>query len=83
MTMLQISLPDPLHDELKTWAQRENVSVEQLATAAVADKISALEQLAHFRDRAARADRSKFVGVLEKVPDAPPIPPDTPRSATN
>ncbi|HEY2414354.1 MAG TPA: hypothetical protein VGI40_19065 [Pirellulaceae bacterium] len=77
MTTLQIPLPEALHEELKTWATRENISVEQLAAAAVADKISALAQLAYLQDRASRADRNKYLAVLAKVPDVPPIPPDT------
>jgi hypothetical protein len=77
MTMLQIPLPEALHEELKAWATRENISVEQLAAAAVADKLSALGQLAHLQDRASRADRSEFLAVLAKVPNVPPVPPDT------
>ena len=78
MTMLQIPLPDPLHDQLRAWAEKENVSIEQLATAAVAEKLSALQQLAYFRERAGRSDRKKFLDVMKKVPHVPPIPPDEP-----
>jgi hypothetical protein len=77
MTTLQIPLPDTIHEELKSWAIRENISVEELAASAVADKISALAQLAYLKDRAARADRSAYLAVLAKVPDVPPVPPDT------
>ncbi len=77
MPKLQISLPDTIHDELKAWAARENVSVEELAAAAVADKISALAQLAYLREHASRADRNAYLSVLANVPDVPPVPPDT------
>ena len=78
MTLLQIPLPEPLHDELRAWAERENVSIEQLATTAVAEKLSALQQLAYFRERAGSGDPNKFRAVLEKVPNVPLIPPDEP-----
>jgi len=77
MTMLQIPLSEALHDELKLWATREHVSMEQLAAAAVADKVSALSQLAYLRDRSAGASREAYLAVLAKVPEVPPVPPDT------
>jgi hypothetical protein len=77
MTTLHIPVTETIHEELKAWAARENLSVEQLAAAAVADKISALAQLAYFRERASRADRTEYLTVLAKVPDVPPVPPDT------
>ena len=78
MTVLQIPLPEQLHEQLRAWAEKEKVSIEQLATAAVAEKLSALEQLAYFRERAGRGDRKKFLDAMNRVPDVPPIPPDEP-----
>ncbi len=78
MTTLEVPLPEPLHEELKAWAAKENVSMEQLAATAVAEKVSALAQLALLRERAARGDRDKFLAVLSKVPDVPPLAPDSP-----
>jgi CRISPR/Cas system CSM-associated protein Csm2 small subunit len=78
MTTLEIPLPESLHNELKAWAARENVSIEQLAASAVAEKVSALTQLAYLRQRASRGSREKFLEVLAKVPDVPPASPDTP-----
>jgi hypothetical protein len=77
MTTLEVPLPESLHEELKAWAARENVSIEQLAATAVAEKLSALSQLAYLRQRASRGNREKFLAVLAKVPDVPPVPPDT------
>jgi hypothetical protein len=78
MTTLEVPLPERLHEELKAWAAKENVSMEQLAATAVAEKLSALAQLALLRERAARGDRDKFLAVLSKVPDVPPLAPDSP-----
>ena len=79
--VLEVSLPETLHAELREWAARENVSIEQLATAALAEKVSTLEQLAYLRERAARGNRERFLEVLQKVPDVPPVPPDEPPPA--
>lgn len=76
--MLQLQLPDPLHDELNAWAQRSNISLEQLATEALTEKLSALQQLEYFRARAQRSSREKFRAAMQKVPNVPPIPPDEP-----
>jgi hypothetical protein len=77
MITLQIPLSETVHEELKAWATRENLTVEQLAAAAVADKISALAQIAYLRERASRANRDDYLAVLAKVPDVPPVAPDT------
>lgn len=78
MTILTLPLSETLHDELKSWAERENVSVEELATSALEEKLSSLQQLAYFQERAKRGSREKFLAALSKVPDVPPVSPDEP-----
>jgi hypothetical protein len=53
-------------------AKRENVSMNQLVTLALAEKVSALDTLEYLSDRANRASRSKFERALTKVPDIEP-----------
>ncbi|MCC5849830.1 MAG: hypothetical protein JJU29_17225 [Verrucomicrobia bacterium] len=43
---------------------------------AIAEKLSAIETMDYLEERAARADRSAFERVLDKVPDVPPDPED-------
>ena len=77
MTTLEVPVPEELRAELQAWAAKENVSVEQLAAVALAEKVSALSKLAYLRERAARGSREKFLAVLAKVPNVPPVLPDT------
>lgn len=76
MTALSVRLPDSLHAQLKQLAEQEGVSINQLITLAVAEKVSALKTEDYFRERAARANREAFLAVLDKAPDVPPLPGD-------
>ena len=72
MSTISLRLPDSLHDEVRKLAARENVSINQLATLAIAEKVSALAAEEYLARRAARADRKTFERAMGKVPDAPP-----------
>ena len=72
MSTLSLRLPESLHKQLKDVAEREGVSINQLITAAVAEKISALMTAEYLNERAARGSRSAFDRILAKVPAAPP-----------
>lgn len=72
MSIISLRLPDSLHDEIRKLAERENVSINQLATLAIAEKISALKTAEYVLARAARADKKKFLRALAKVADVAP-----------
>jgi hypothetical protein len=55
-------------------AQREGVSINQLITTAVAEKMSALLTEEYLETRARRGSREKFEAVLRKVPSDEPDP---------
>jgi hypothetical protein len=76
MTTLQVELPDALLAELRDLAARENVSVDQFAADALAEKVAMASQLKYLAERGARGSREKFLRVMSKVPHVPPIPPD-------
>jgi predicted transcriptional regulator len=76
MSALSIRLPDSLHKKIKEIAQRDNVSINQMITLAVAEKLSALETEDYLTQRASRASREKFRKVLGKVPNRKPNPQD-------
>ena len=42
MNTLTVTLPDSLHSQLRELADREGVSIDQLASAALAEKVAAL-----------------------------------------
>lgn len=76
MSTLSLRLPESIHQNAKLFAQREGISVNQLAATALAEKLAALATEDYLAQRAKRASRSKFKSPLAKVPDAPPVPGD-------
>jgi hypothetical protein len=77
MTTLQVRLPASLLNSLRQLAERENVSIDQLAASALSEKVAALMGTEYLDERAKPASRAKYLEILAKVPDVPPIPPDT------
>jgi predicted transcriptional regulator len=76
MTTLSLRLPDSLHKRVRELAMEEGISINQLITTAVAEKMAALKTVDYLRDRARRGERERFLAVLAKVPDVPPEPGD-------
>jgi hypothetical protein len=76
MSALSIRLPDSLHKRIKELAQRDNVSINQLITLAVAEKLSALETEDYLGKRASRSSKARFRKALGRVPDRKPEPQD-------
>jgi len=72
MGALSLRLPESLHRKLGELAEQEGVSINQLITSAVAEKMSALMTEEYLAARAKRASRRKFERVLAKVPNVPP-----------
>ena len=72
MGALSLRLPESLHRKLGEVAQREGISINQLISSAVAEKMSALMTEEYLEARAKRASRRRFETVLAKVPDVEP-----------
>jgi hypothetical protein len=72
MSAISLRLPDSLHEEIRKLAEREHVSINQLATLAIAEKVAALDAADYLLDRASRADRKKFDRAMAKVADEAP-----------
>jgi hypothetical protein len=72
MSTLSLRLPESLHAAARRLAEQENISLNQLITVALAEKLSALATEDYLASRAARASRERFDQVLAKVPAAPP-----------
>jgi hypothetical protein len=70
--MLSLRLPESLHDMARQLAKEENISINQLVTLALAEKISALRTEQFFAERARKSSRAKFERALAKVPDVEP-----------
>jgi predicted transcriptional regulator len=77
MSAISIRLPDSLHKKVREVARRDNVSINQMITLAVAEKLSALETKEYLEARAKRGTKAKFLKALSKVPDRVPEAQDT------
>lgn len=78
MTRLSIRLPDSLHQHARRLAAQEGISVNQLISQALAEKLSALATEDYLSERARRGGRAAFEAALALVPDVPPQPGDEP-----
>ena len=72
MSAISLRLPESLHERAREVARRESVSVNQLITLALAEKLSALMAEDYLEMRAHRGDRAKYEAAMAKVPDAEP-----------
>ena len=72
MTTISLRLPDYLHASIRSLAKDEGVSINQLITLAIAEKLSALQTEDIIKKRGKRASKNDFLSILEKVPDIPP-----------
>lgn len=73
MSTLSLRLPDSIHRHVKEIAEREGVSINQLISTAVTEKVSALLTDDYIQERAARADKKTFQKILKKVPSRKPM----------
>jgi hypothetical protein len=74
MSTLSLRLPESLHKMAREIAQEENISVNQLITLALAEKLSALATEKFFREKAEGHTRARFEKAMAKVADAEPAP---------
>lgn len=72
MATLRLRIPDYLHKMAREVAKTEGISVNQLITLAVAEKLSALATESYLEERAKRGSREKYEAALAKVPDVEP-----------
>lgn len=73
MSAISLRLPESLHNSARTIAEEEDISLNQLITVALAEKISALKTESYLSERAARGSRKKFDTILRKVSKREPI----------
>jgi hypothetical protein len=80
MSIVQVQIPDSLHQSLSDLASRDGISIDQFISTAIAEKLSALMTENYLKDRAGRGDshserlrqRAKYQAILAKVPDVEP-----------
>jgi hypothetical protein len=76
MSTLSVRLPNSFHRQLRELATREGVSMNQLISSAVGEKLAAL-MTEDYLDRAKRGSRKAYDAVLRKVRDVPAEERDT------
>lgn len=72
MSTIRLRLPDSLHQTLRELAAKEKVSINQLISLAVEEKVSALATEDCLGTPAGRASREKFLRAMAKIPDVEP-----------
>ncbi|HEX8160420.1 MAG TPA: hypothetical protein VF538_00865 [Pyrinomonadaceae bacterium] len=72
MSTTEIKLPAELLRRAREMAERENMTLEQFASSALAEKMAAWKTVDYLKERAARGDRQKFERALDSVPDIEP-----------
>lgn len=72
MSTISLRLPESLHAKAREIAEKEQVSLNQLITLALAEKLSALVTEEYVGERAARGSAKKFRKALSKVADSEP-----------
>lgn len=72
MGTLSLRLPESLHRQLAALAKKEGISINQLISSAVSEKMAALMTEEYLERRAKHGSRSKFEAALSKVADIDP-----------
>ena len=73
MSSLSLRLPESLHQKLRELAERDDISINQFITTAVAEKAAALLTVDYLEARGQRANTKLVDRVLSRVPNVPPI----------
>ena len=72
MGALSLRLPESIHRHIREIAKKEGVSINQLISTAVAEKLSALLAQEYLEERGQRGNRKKFDRALRKIRDVEP-----------
>lgn len=72
MSTLSVRLPESLHKKIKELADKEGISMNQFITLAVSEKMSALLTVDYLKERAEKANKKKFINMMDQVPDVEP-----------
>ena len=76
MSTISLRLPESIHKRVKEIAKRERISINQLISTALAEKLSALMTQEYLEERAKRGSRKRFDKAISKIKDRAPQPHD-------
>jgi len=66
---IALRLPESLGQNLKEFAKSENISMNQLISTAIAEKLSSLKTYDYLQNRAKEGSANHLLEMLKKVPD--------------
>ena len=72
MSTLSVRLPNSFHRQLRELAEREGVSMNQLISSAVGEKLASLLTVEYLRERGGQGRRSAYERVLRRVRNVAP-----------
>lgn len=72
MTELKIRLPDRLHQKAYEVSRMQNIPIDEIIAASLAQKLFRIIPDPYLEERAKRATGEGFSMVLSQVPDVPP-----------
>jgi hypothetical protein len=70
---LSVTVPDAVYRQIAELAARQQVSVERIVAAALAEQVSGWSRV---EQMAERGSYERFLSALDKVPDVEPAPED-------
>ena len=76
MKTLQAQVPELLLQEVQELALKQNATVDQIVSVALAAQVSAWRTRESIASRAGRVNWETVDGILARVPDVPPEPGD-------
>ena len=76
MSTISLRLPESLHRQVRELARRENVSINQLISTALAEKMAALMTDEYLAERARRGSKRDYRAVLKAIKAREPAPED-------
>ena len=72
MSTISLRLSDSLHKRVRELAKREGISINQLISTALAEKLSALMTEEYLAKRAQVGDRKKYDKAFARIRDVEP-----------
>lgn len=73
MSAISLRLPNSIHSRVKDLAKFDGVSINQFITIAVTEKLSVMNAVDYFEEKASKGSREKFERVLSKVSKRAPL----------
>ena len=72
MTTVETKIPDSILRQAKSFAERENISLEQVISLCLAHSLGVWTAESLVLERAKRGSREKFLEFMSKIPDVEP-----------